>query len=130
MMLKKAANGDSIKVVDDQRLTPTSTRELARKVADLLSAGSPDCFTSRPTEIVPGLSLRVRFLRLPALRLTCHLRPLRRLSRQPGGQRIPYSKRPLKVTRPGRPERLASCVAGVFAEPTSKRVAETLCQPR
>ena len=38
MMLKKAANGDAIKVVDDQRLTPTSTRELARKVADLLSA--------------------------------------------------------------------------------------------
>jgi dTDP-4-dehydrorhamnose reductase len=37
MMLKKAANGDSIKVVDDQRLTPTSTRELARKVRDLLS---------------------------------------------------------------------------------------------
>jgi dTDP-4-dehydrorhamnose reductase len=37
MMLKKAANGDSIRVVDDQRLTPTSTRELARKVADLLS---------------------------------------------------------------------------------------------
>jgi len=40
MMLKKAANGDSIKVVDDQRLTPTSTRELARKVNDLLSTGS------------------------------------------------------------------------------------------
>jgi len=40
MMLKKAANGDSIKVVDDQRLTPTSTHELARKVNDLLSAGS------------------------------------------------------------------------------------------
>jgi dTDP-4-dehydrorhamnose reductase len=40
MMLKKAANGDSIKVVDDQRLTPTSTRELARKVSDLLSADS------------------------------------------------------------------------------------------
>ena len=40
MMLKKAANGDSIKVVDDQRLTPTSTRESARKVADLLSTGS------------------------------------------------------------------------------------------
>lgn len=40
MMLKKAANGDGIKVVHDQRLTPTSTRELARKVAELLSAGS------------------------------------------------------------------------------------------
>jgi dTDP-4-dehydrorhamnose reductase len=40
MMLKKAANGDSIKVVDDQRLTPTSTRELARKVAELLLADS------------------------------------------------------------------------------------------
>lgn len=36
LMLKKAANGDAIKVVDDQRLTPTSTRELARKVGDLL----------------------------------------------------------------------------------------------
>ena len=44
MMLKKAANGDSIKVVDDQRLTPTSTRELARKVADLLSTGSLGLF--------------------------------------------------------------------------------------
>jgi dTDP-4-dehydrorhamnose reductase len=40
MMLKKAANGDSIKVVNDQRLTPTSTRELARKVGELVSAGS------------------------------------------------------------------------------------------
>ncbi len=36
-MLKKAANGDSIKVVNDQRLTPTSTVELARKIKDLLS---------------------------------------------------------------------------------------------
>jgi dTDP-4-dehydrorhamnose reductase len=36
MMLRKARNGESIKVVDDQRLTPTSTKELARKVADLL----------------------------------------------------------------------------------------------
>ena len=44
MMLKKAANGDSIKVVDDQRLTPTSTRELARKVGDLLSADSTGLF--------------------------------------------------------------------------------------
>lgn len=38
MMLKKAQNGESIKVVDDQRLTPTSTRELARKVAEMLTA--------------------------------------------------------------------------------------------
>jgi len=44
MMLKKAANGDSIKVVDDQRLTPTSTRELARKVTELLSTGSLGLF--------------------------------------------------------------------------------------
>jgi dTDP-4-dehydrorhamnose reductase len=36
MMLRKARNGESIKVVDDQRLTPTSTTELARKVAELL----------------------------------------------------------------------------------------------
>ncbi len=36
MMLKKAVNGESIKVVEDQRLTPTSTLELARKVRDLL----------------------------------------------------------------------------------------------
>lgn len=35
-MLKKAASGEPIKVVDDQRLTPTSTRELARKVHDLI----------------------------------------------------------------------------------------------
>jgi dTDP-4-dehydrorhamnose reductase len=35
-MLKKANNGESIKVVDDQRLTPTSTREVARKVCDLV----------------------------------------------------------------------------------------------
>jgi dTDP-4-dehydrorhamnose reductase len=35
-MLRKARNGESIKVVDDQRLTPTSTKELARKVAELL----------------------------------------------------------------------------------------------
>ena len=40
MMLKKAANGDAIKVVHDQRLTPTSTREVARKVRDLLSTAS------------------------------------------------------------------------------------------
>ena len=36
MMLRKARNGEPIKVVDDQRLTPTSTTELARKVAELL----------------------------------------------------------------------------------------------
>jgi dTDP-4-dehydrorhamnose reductase len=35
-MLKKARAGDSLRVVDDQRLTPTSTRELARKVAELI----------------------------------------------------------------------------------------------
>ena len=44
MMLKKAANGDAIKVVHDQRLTPTSTRELARKVSDLLSTDSCGLF--------------------------------------------------------------------------------------
>jgi dTDP-4-dehydrorhamnose reductase len=36
MMLKKALHGDSIRVVNDQRLTPTSTRELARKVMELI----------------------------------------------------------------------------------------------
>lgn len=36
MMLKKAQNQEPIRVVDDQRLTPTSTKELARKVAQLL----------------------------------------------------------------------------------------------
>ncbi|MCI0423550.1 MAG: dTDP-4-dehydrorhamnose reductase, partial [Acidobacteria bacterium] len=39
-MLKKAASGGAIEVVDDQRLTPTSTRELARKVAELLLTNS------------------------------------------------------------------------------------------
>jgi len=37
MMLSKALRGESIRVVSDQRLTPTSTRELARKVIDLIS---------------------------------------------------------------------------------------------
>ena len=36
MMLKKALNREAIRVVDDQRLTPTSTRELARKVGELI----------------------------------------------------------------------------------------------
>jgi dTDP-4-dehydrorhamnose reductase len=36
MMLKKALNGEPIRVVNDQRLTPTSTRELARKVMQLI----------------------------------------------------------------------------------------------
>jgi dTDP-4-dehydrorhamnose reductase len=36
MMLKKALNQEAIRVVDDQRLTPTSTRELARKVSELI----------------------------------------------------------------------------------------------
>jgi dTDP-4-dehydrorhamnose reductase len=36
MMLKKAQSGDSIRVVNDQRLTPTSTRELARKVMEIV----------------------------------------------------------------------------------------------
>ncbi len=35
-MIRKARRGESIRVVDDQRLTPTSTRELARKTADLM----------------------------------------------------------------------------------------------
>jgi dTDP-4-dehydrorhamnose reductase len=37
MMLSKAACGEPIRVVADQRLTPTSTRELARRVIDLIS---------------------------------------------------------------------------------------------
>jgi len=36
MMLKKALNNERIQVVSDQRLTPTSTRELARKVSELV----------------------------------------------------------------------------------------------
>lgn len=39
-MIRKAGRGESIRVVDDQRLTPTSTRELARKTADLI--GTPN----------------------------------------------------------------------------------------
>ncbi len=39
MMLKKARNHEAIRVVDDQRLTPTSTRELARKVVELFETG-------------------------------------------------------------------------------------------
>ena len=35
-MVKKAQQGEAIRVVDDQRLTPTSTEELARKTADLI----------------------------------------------------------------------------------------------
>lgn len=35
-MLKKAAAGEPIRVVNDQILTPTSTRELARKVSQLI----------------------------------------------------------------------------------------------
>ena len=36
MMLTKALNEEPIRVVGDQRLTPTSTRELARKVKELI----------------------------------------------------------------------------------------------
>jgi len=39
LMLSKAAKGESIRVVDDQVLTPTSTRDLARQMAVLLRAG-------------------------------------------------------------------------------------------
>jgi dTDP-4-dehydrorhamnose reductase len=35
-MLQKALHGDPIRVVNDQRLTPTSTRELARKVMEIV----------------------------------------------------------------------------------------------
>ncbi|MEW5975181.1 MAG: dTDP-4-dehydrorhamnose reductase [Acidobacteriota bacterium] len=35
-MLQKAMKGEPLRVVNDQRLTPTSTRELARKVAQLI----------------------------------------------------------------------------------------------
>ena len=35
-MVRKATAGESIRVVDDQRLTPTSTRELARATAALI----------------------------------------------------------------------------------------------
>lgn len=35
-MIRKAGRGEAIRVVDDQRLTPTSTRELARKTAGLI----------------------------------------------------------------------------------------------
>ena len=37
-MIRKALAKESIRVVDDQRLTPTSTRELARKTADLIES--------------------------------------------------------------------------------------------
>ena len=36
-MIRKATAGESIRVVDDQRLTPTSTRELARATAALIA---------------------------------------------------------------------------------------------
>ncbi|PYV40947.1 MAG: dTDP-4-dehydrorhamnose reductase [Acidobacteria bacterium] len=36
MMLRKALHEEPIRVVEDQRLTPTSTRELARKVKELI----------------------------------------------------------------------------------------------
>lgn len=39
LMLKKALNHERIQVVSDQRLTPTSTRELARKVSELIQTG-------------------------------------------------------------------------------------------
>ena len=35
-MLSKARNGDSIRVVNDQTITPTSTLEVARQMATLL----------------------------------------------------------------------------------------------
>jgi dTDP-4-dehydrorhamnose reductase len=35
-MLKKAQTGQPLRVVHDQRVTPTSTRELARKVTELI----------------------------------------------------------------------------------------------
>jgi dTDP-4-dehydrorhamnose reductase len=35
-MLKKGRSGEALRVVNDQRLTPTSTRELARKLAELI----------------------------------------------------------------------------------------------
>lgn len=37
-MIRKATAGESIRVVDDQRLTPTSTRELARATAALVES--------------------------------------------------------------------------------------------
>jgi dTDP-4-dehydrorhamnose reductase len=36
VMLKKGSSGEPFRVVHDQRVTPTSTRELARKVAELI----------------------------------------------------------------------------------------------
>ncbi len=39
LMLKKAKSGEAIRVVNDQTLTPTSTRELARKVGELIHTG-------------------------------------------------------------------------------------------
>ena len=38
-MVRKAQLGEAIRVVDDQRLTPTSTQELARKTASLIETG-------------------------------------------------------------------------------------------
>jgi dTDP-4-dehydrorhamnose reductase len=44
MMLKKARAGDSIRVVDDQRTTPTSTQDLARQMAVVLQASETGLF--------------------------------------------------------------------------------------
>jgi dTDP-4-dehydrorhamnose reductase len=40
-MLKKVGSGETVRVVDDQVVTPTYTREVARKVADLIRT---DCY--------------------------------------------------------------------------------------
>lgn len=39
-MLRLAAEGKSIRVVDDQRLSPTSTRQLARRIVALVKSGA------------------------------------------------------------------------------------------
>ena len=64
-MLRKGRDGDAIRVVDDQVLTPTSTADLARQLSMLLSRTSRVCSTSPTKGPAPGMSLRRPSSKLP-----------------------------------------------------------------
>ena len=53
-MIRKAENGESIRVVHDQRLTPTSTRELARKTVALIETSYYGLYHVTSGGIAPG----------------------------------------------------------------------------
>lgn len=116
-MLRLAAEGREIRVVGDQVLTPTSAKELATKVRQLVA--TMDSTISPITGSVPGASSPRRSLRWCISTPVCGRRPARLTGPGPPAQPTPFSIMPTR-------EPLASMTCATGARrwlPTSPNVS-------